>query len=405
MTTVLTSPAVEPAHAPASRTFDGVICFGGVDWWYHNRGHYDLQMMRECSALMPVLFVNSIGMRFPRVGKGGMFLKRIRRKLKSMRRGAVSVRENFTVYSPLSIPGRRAAALSARLLPLQVGRVARELGITRPLVWVACPPAADAAAALDPAAMIYQRTDRFEAFHGVDVEQIKGFDRRLKEGADLTLFCSSLLLDEEGAACRRAAFIDHGVDYDRFAQAGTAPTAEPADVAALPRPRVGFVGGIDAHTFDPELFVAAAALVPQATFVLVGACSLPEGWCTLPNVVMLGQKPYDEVARYMAACDVLIMPWNKSPWIAACNPVKLKEYLAVGRPVVSTPFYELERYRDVVAVADTAEGFAAAIGDALAMPGDAKPRRTRVESATWTARFARVLDELKEVGVERDARA
>lgn len=404
MTTVLTIPVSERVRAAERRAFDGVICFGGVDWWYHNRGHYDLQMMRECSAIMPVLYVNSIGMRFPRVGKGGMFVKRIRRKLRSMRRGAVAVRENFTVYSPMSIPGRRAAAVSRRLLPAQVGRVARGLGITRPLVWVACPPAADAAEALDPVGMIYQRTDRFEAFHGVDVEQIKGFDRRLKQGADLTLFCSSLLLDEDGASCRRAAFVDHGVDYDRFAQAGQAPAPEPEDVAALPRPRVGFIGGIDAHTFDPELFVAAAAMIPEATFVLVGACSLPEGWCTLPNVVMLGQKPYDEVARYMAACDVLIMPWNKSPWIAACNPVKLKEYLAVGRPVVSTPFYELERYRDVVAVADTAEGFAAAIRAALASPGDPAARRARVESATWTARFALVLEELGKVGVESRAR-
>ena len=87
---------------------------------------------------------------------------------------------------------------------------------------------------------------------------------------------------------------------------------------------------------------------------MIGGCSLPDGWCALPNVHFLGRKPYDEVARYMAAMDVLIMPWNHSEWIKACNPIKLKEYLAVGRPVVTTDFPALDGWRDLVRVADGA---------------------------------------------------
>ncbi|MDX2116372.1 MAG: glycosyltransferase [Planctomycetota bacterium] len=380
-----------------------MICFGGVDWWYHNRGHYDLQMMRELSASMPVLYVNSIGMRVPRVREGAMFLRRVKRKLASFRRGAVRVRDRFVVFSPVSIPGRRAAGLSRALLPWQVLRVARGMGMRRPLVWVACPPAARVIERMNAAALIYQRTDRFEAFHGVDPDEISGFDRMLKARADITLYCSSLLLDEEASACRRALFVDHGVDYERFESAGRGAVAAPADVSSLPRPRVGFIGGIDAHTFDPGLFVKVAAALPEVTFVLVGACSLPDGWCTLPNVRLLGQRPYEQVAAYMAACDALIMPWNRSPWIEACNPVKLKEYLAVGRPVISTPFYELRKYEGLVRVADTAEGFAAAVREALGRPADPEPGRRRVERATWTAHAARVLEALAELGVRPSA--
>ena len=71
------------------------------------------------------------------------------------------------------------------------------------------------------------------------------------------------------------------------------------------------------------------------------------------------------IARYMAAMDVLIMPWNKSEWIKACNPIKLKEYLAVGRPVVTTDFAALGPWRDLVRVANDADGFASEIRAAL----------------------------------------
>jgi hypothetical protein len=137
-----------PSADSGKGEFDGVICFGGQDWWYHNHGHYDLQMMRELSRDVPVLFVNSIGVRVPRPGKGKMFLKRIRRKLQSLSRGLVRVRPNFSVYSPFSIPGGLGKVVRRHLLPRQVAAAAARCGITRPLVWVEVPPAAEAVWAL-----------------------------------------------------------------------------------------------------------------------------------------------------------------------------------------------------------------------------------------------------------------
>ena len=171
----------------------------------------------------------------------------------------------------------------------------------------------------------------------------------------------------------------------------------PADVAVLKRPRVGFIGGIDAHTFDPPLFVEVARRLSDVEFALIGGCSLPENWCPLPNVSLLGRKPYDEVARYMAAMDVLIMPWNDSEWIKACNPIKLKEYLAVGRPVVTTDFPALGRYRDLVRVADGPAAFAAAIRQVLAEPYDAEIARKSVASEGWDAKARYLLESLIEI--------
>ena len=393
-----TSTSAPTFGAKGRRTCDGVICFGGEDWWYHNRGHFDMQMMRELSRSVPTLYVNSIGMRVPKVGEGRMFLHRVLRKVKSWGRGFVRIRPGFAVLSPVSVPGRLGAALSKRALALQVRRAARRMGIRRPLVWVACPPGVNALDGLRPVAVVYQRTDRFEAFANVDRELIAGYDRALKRRADLTIFCSRSLHAEEASQCVASHFTDHGVDYEVFASAGASPT-EPAPMKSLPRPRVGFVGGIDIHTFDPPLFLEVAAALPEVCFALVGGCSLPEGWCTLPNVRLIGRVPYDEVAGYMAACDVLIMPWNDSEWIKACNPVKLKEYLAIGRPVVSTAFDELTHYQGFVRTARTSAEFAAAIREALEQPHDPGPGRRRVERETWEAKCEGVLGALEARGI------
>jgi len=392
------------------RNFDGVVCFGGEDWWYHNRAHFDMQMMRELSGVVPVLYVNSIGMRMPTPGEGAMFARRIARKLASLSRGLVRVRPGFAVASPFVVPGRRGMALTRRLLPGQLRRAARRVGITRPLVWVACPPGVEAARELGGVGMVYQRTDRFETYEGVDRALIGGFDARLKTEADLVVYCSRHLYDAERSLVREAEYVDHGVDFDRFVAAGDDPGAfdrsAPARLAALPRPRVGFVGDVDSAVFDAALQLELARRMPDVTFVLVGGCTLPEGWAaSAPNIVAVGRVPYEEVPRHMAACDVLQMPWHRSEWIQACNPIKLKEYLATGRPVVSTPFPELENYRGLVAVAGDALSYEAALRGALTSPTDAGPRRARVADASWGSRASRVLARLEALGLAADVRA
>jgi len=401
MTLNLQQQPEEISMTSPTPAFDGVICFGGVDWWYHNRGHYDLQMMREFSARVPVLYVNSIGMRPPKVGEGAMFLKRIKRKLKSLRQGLVQVRLNFAVFSPATLPGGGNGAIGAwiaqKSLSFQVRRAARRCNIKAPLVWVACPPGATVIDDLDAVRVVYQRTDRFEDFKGVDATKIKGFDHVLKARADAVLFCARELFNAEKGQNTQSLFVDHGVDYDSFEQAGRAADEtgqEPEDLQGIARPRVGFIGGIDSHTFDPDLFVEVVRALPEFQFVMIGACSLPDGWCPYKNVHLLGQRPYEQVASYMAACDVLIMPWNQSDWIKACNPVKMKEYLAVGRPVVSTYFPEVEYFKEHIAVASNAVEFAYLIKEAFNAPDNTLSRRERVRLHTWAAKANEVWNAL-----------
>ena len=377
--------------------FDGIICIGGEDWWYHNRGHFDFQIMRRLARQVPVLFVNSLGVRIPttRHGGHGQVMMRIARKLGSLGRGLTHIESNFHVLSPFSVPGELGQNTFGWALAPQIKLAARRIGIKQPLLWIHCPPGADLIEAFEPAPVVMQRTDRFEAFPEGDPEVLGRQIAKLKARADLVVYCNADLLAEERAQVRRSALVTHGVDFDRFVSAGATIAAPPAEVAEIARPRVGFIGGIDAHTFDPGLFVTVAGALPAVNFVMVGGCSLPEGWCPLANVHLLGRKPYDEVASYMAAADALIMPWNQSDWIKGCNPIKLKEYLAVGRPVVTTDFPALAEYRDLVRVATDADGFAAALKDVLATPFDPRAQRERVRAESWEAKAGLVMAALR----------
>ena len=377
--------------------FDGIICIGGEDWWYHNRGHFDFQIMRRLAREVPVLFVNSLGVRIPTAKHGGhtQVMARIARKLGSLGRGLKHIENKFHVLSPFSVPGETGQKAFGWALAPQIKFAARRLGIRKPLLWIHCPPGADLIDTFAGAPLVMQRTDRFEAFPEGDPVALSRQIAKLKAHADLVVYCNATLQAQERAEVRGSVLVTHGVEFERFAAAGTAIAEPPADMAHIARPRVGFIGGIDAHTFDPELFVATAAALPNLNFVMVGGCSLPDSWCPHANVYFLGRKPYDEVASYMAACDALIMPWNRSDWIKGCNPIKLKEYLAVGRPVVTTDFPALAEYRGLVRVAEDAAGFAAQLREVVAGAYDAQPARDRVRTESWDAKADEVMAALR----------
>lgn len=399
MTATLEIPRTKHRRATQSRrVFDGVICFGGCDWWYHNRAHYDLQMMRHFARRLPVLYVNSIGIRVPTVREGPMFARRILRKLRSWSRGFKRIEKNFGVVSPVVIPGRLGMTISKSLLGPQVRRAAAKMGIKHPLVWINTPSAIDVLDSLRPIGLIYERTDRWEAFPQADARQIARCDATAKRRADVTLFASSLLVDQEAGECRSALYLEHGVDFDRFANAGRA-NVDLADLQKFSRPRVGLLGALDEHKIDVPLLNQVAKKLPHIHFILVGECTLPEGWRQSSNIYLLGKRPYEQIPAYMAACDALIMPWRANDWIEACNPIKLKEYLATGRPVVSTPFNELRRYHGYVQIAANADDFAAKLRDVLSAPFDAENLRARVADQTWANKHALLMSHLKALNI------
>jgi glycosyltransferase involved in cell wall biosynthesis len=376
-----------------------VLCFGGEDWWYHNHGHIDMQLMRRFGQLGTSVYVNSIVMQKARLAEGRKFVQKLVRKAKSIFTGLKKTDAGLWVYSPFSLPVHHifwARGLNETLLSHQIRRIANRLGLHNPVVWVACPAACNIAVRMRKSKLVYQRTDRYEEYPNVDGDIVKEYDQRLKISADLTVFVSHTLYEQERSQCRRAFFLDHGVDYEMFAGAEQ-DGKKPDDIADAARPIVGFFGGIDDHTSDIGFVERVADLLPMMSFVFVGKASADcSGLASRKNVFMLGQRPYERIPHYGKCFDVAIMPWRQNRWIEACNPIKLKEYLALGKPVVSTPFPELQQYLDVVYQARTPEQFAESIKRALAEDCSERisRRRERVQNATWENKAQMVLEEL-----------
>ena len=295
--------------------------------------------------------------------------------------------------------GRR---LNTLLVRWQVRAVLRWLRMPRPVVLMTPPTAWPVVAALPHRRVLVNRSDKHSAWAEVDQEHMRGLELRMLTGADRVLYVAhALMAEDEPVVGDRAVFLDHGVEATWFEVEGSgAVRDEPPDLAVLPHPRIGFVGTMRDHTVDLELLRRVAEELPEASLVLVGPVFMELGGLErLPNVHLAGARPHGEVPGWCAGLDVALMPWQDNDWIRACNPIKLKEYLALGLRTVTTDFPEAHRYADVLDIAGTPQRFLEMVRAAVAdpRPEDAPRRRAAVAGDTWDARVAE-LDRLVEGG-------
>lgn len=374
----------------------GYVCFAGQDWWYHNQAHSDFQLMRHVAEQRTVLVVNSVGLRMPVPGRSSDALAKIKRKLASVMRGVrapLPELPHFHVFTPLVLPlygSASARNLNARLIRLQVSTVMSRLGLHRPVAVVTLPTAWDAVSLMDFSTVVYNRSDKHSAFAEGDSTLLAALEADLLcNAADVLYVSHELMLEERSVVGDRGHLLDHGIDVDHFRRRDDVP----ADLAAIPSPRVGFIGGLDDFTVDFDLLERLAVELPDVSLVLIGPGSGGlERFDGLPNVHSLGSRPYADVPRYASGLDVAIMPWLDNEWIRHCNPLKLKEYLAMGLPVVTTDFPELRRYDGMVHVAADAADFVAQVRAEL--DGTAQPLQpwSDTGSESWRAKARELMD-------------
>lgn len=397
----LAAAVARPGGSPAGDRRTGFVVFSAQDYWYHNRAHSDVQIARGLSRSRTVLLVNSIGMRTPLPGRSTQVVRRLLRKLRSIARSVKQPEPAFPglhVMSPFILPfygNPRLRALNAALVRWQVRSVLRRLGVYRPHALVTIPTAWDVVSRMDIASLVVNRSDKYSAFGEIDNDAVAGMERALLARAEAALYVNHGLLDEERPLVGegRSVFLGHGVDFEHFASATR--NDPPADLAAIPGPRIGFFGGIDDYVIDFELLERLAEEIPDASLVLIGAAT-----CDMtpllahPNAHWLGLREYGQIPAYGAGFDVAIMPWLQNEWIKNCNPIKTKEYLALGVPVVSSYYPESVHVEDVIAVARDHDDFVRLVREALAGKGvsTADERRDRVRGDSWRARSDVVLD-------------
>jgi glycosyltransferase involved in cell wall biosynthesis len=200
----------------------------------------------------------------------------------------------------------------------------------------------------------------------------------LIKAVDQVFVTSRGLMERKGGLNPNTLFLPNGVDFGAYAP----PAPEPADLRAVPHPRIGYVGLVKKQ-LDLDLLLALARRHPEWSFVFVGpkrhqseiAASL-EALARLPNVRFLGAKPRHLLAGYTQHLDVCMMCYRLDDYTRFIYPLKLHESLAAGRPCVGSPIRTLEDFTSVVRLAGTLDEWSAALSAALA-DGDGTPERIR----------------------------
>jgi glycosyltransferase involved in cell wall biosynthesis len=340
-----------------------IICFAN-DWDGDplSKKHIALRLAQKNR----VLWVNSTGTRNPTASVRD--LRRVWKKLRQYVRGCRPVSHNISVCSPLVIPfhGNRAARwVNRRLLSWSLRRACRKLGFQKPITWTFVPSSADVAGSLGEKLLIYHCVDEFSKFTGTDEAAILEMERDLMEKADMVVVSSSRLYETKRRYNPNTFLVTHGVDVAHFRNACRQEITAPADCAELKGPVIGFFGLV-ADWVDLEVVRYLAASRPQWSLLLIGEVQTDTSALReLSNVHILGRRNYASLPAYCKAFDVAILPFVVNELTVASNPLKLREYLAAGLPVVATPLPEVVKLSASVRLATTPVEFLNQIEDLL----------------------------------------
>ena len=371
-----------------------IICFGGEDWWYHHP-HSKAHLMRKFArAGNKVIFVNSISMGLPGLGHKDL-LPRIKRKLGSYSKLARQTEEGITVVSPASLPffGSAAArAINRRAISAQIGSLARSRGLSKPILWIAIPTAAEMIGTLDESAVVYHVSDKYDANtmdHATDPAAIRKLHEHAIDAADLVFYSGRKLFDEATRGRDRSYLLEQAVEFDHWRHVGNGSVTVAPEVARIPQPRLGYFGAIEPWLVDQELIKRAREERPEWQWVFIGNKSRGLDIEGLPNTHFLPPVPYAELPSYAAGFDVCVLPWEtEQSFTSYGSAIKVREYLATGKPVVISPLPEYEPMKDVLRIARTRDDFIALVDEALREndPDAAKRRQAAVAGGTWDAR-------------------
>lgn len=388
-----------------------IVLLSTADWdnpFWTNKQHVAAELARRGHR---VLYIDSLGLRRP--SASGQDLLRIARRVRKAAAGPRRVRGNLWVWSPIVLPFQRHAVVRAfnrALLSGMLGLVRRALGFRDATLWTYNPMTTRLLDTRRIQHIVYHCVDDIAAQPGMPADVLVEAERELVERAD-TVFATSPKLAETRRAWNASThYLPNVADFDHFSVALDPSTPVPKDLAEIRGPRAGFIGAISGYKLDFDLIRHVAESRPSLSVVLIGKVGEGDPWTDadslegLPNVHLLGPRPYGELPRYLKGMDVALLPNQRNEYTDSMFPMKFFEYLAAGRPIVSVDLPSLAAYRDTAALHDDRDAFLRAIDDAL--EGRAAPLEERLEIArdnTYASRMDRMMELM--AGDHRECRA
>lgn len=368
-----------------------IILISGIDWDYLWQGSQEIAS-RLAKAGNRVLYIENPGIRSPAWKDKKRVARRIKSWVGSLKsQGVRQVGINLHVCSPIVMPpfGQQRRDFNRRLLLPLIARTARSLGMRATILWTFLPT--DTALDLinlfktrSSSTVIYHCTADFSALTPRAPELLES-ERTLLQLSDLVFVTCRQLAEHCAPWSDKVHTFPNGVNFEIFNRHnGNVSRHDPAIFTSIPRPVIGYIGGL--HRFvDFALLTEMVRARPQWSWVFVGPILSSMGELSrFPNVQLLGQRPHEQLEPYLRNFDVCIVPYINSPATATVAPTKVNEYLSAGKPVVATALPTIcdfnEQHKVLMTVPSKPDDFLRAIEESLRLPTDAETvaRRTSV---------------------------
>jgi len=374
-----------------------IICFASGYDAPPTSKHHVMHLLAEKNV---VLWVNYHASRKPTTSASDLHY--MAAKLRQIAGGLQHPRKNLYVLTPLVVPlpGSEAARRLNRFLLIHQIRLAlRKIRRGPVQVWSFTPDVAYALGHFNEEKVVYYCVDDHASFSGYDRKQVLRDEETLCRRANLVITTSMALQKAKSPWNPNTLLVPHGVDYDHFSRAVREDLPCPLDLAQIPRPRLGFFGLIR-DWVDLDLLAAVARRRPEWHFVLIGDADSNVGVDTykpIPNMHFLGRRPYAALPAYCRHMDVGLIPFKINELTIAVNPIKLREYLAAGLPVVATPLPEVRVYDGLVKIAKNPNQFESSIRHSLSIGQTTNiDRSVAMADETWHQKMLTVNEVLND---------
>ncbi len=378
------------------------------DW-----GRHPFSCQHIMQHLLPhnkLLWVNTIGMRTPKLNLYD--IKRAFGKVASWLRpekieGAIETHPNLRIISPFMIPYNNYTSIrefNAKSVIKAVQTAATEWNFQDPILLTTQPLAADYCGKLGENLVVYYCVDDFVHWPGMNQPKlVQGLEDSLLEKSDLVFAVSDSLCNSRYNGKNRTELLTHGVDISHFAKASVKEKI-PEELAHLTGPIIGFYGLID-QRFDIELIQTLLESRPEWNIICIGNSIIDiSSLIAFKNFHHLQAVSYENLPNYAACFDVAFIPYVVNELTHSINPLKLREYIATGKPIVTTPMNEVFRFQDVINIAEKGEAFISSIENALTQRVDEDLRAKSLVGESWKDK-AELVSEWIEVALRKKHQA
>jgi glycosyltransferase involved in cell wall biosynthesis len=370
-----------------------ILCFGSGYDAPPTSKHHVMHLLAERNT---VLWINYHASRTPTASASD--LRYMARKVGQIFRGITNPRKNLYVLTPpvLPLPGSALAKrINRRLLIARIRSALRRVGRGPVQVWSFTPDISYLLGHFGEEKVVYYCVDDHASFSGYDKDQVLRDEADLCRRADLVVTTSMALQEAKSPLNPNTILVTHGVDYEHFSKALRDDLPLPDDIKDIPHPILGFFGLIR-DWVDLDLLAEVARRRADWHIVLLGDSTVDLGpYRRIPNIHFLGRRPYEQLPAYCKCFDVGLIPFKVNRLTEAVNPIKLREYLAAGLPVVSTPMPEVKLYSHLIEIADTPAAFVRAVEAALAPEPDRRRlRAAAMAQETWSGKVDQICRHL-----------